>query len=128
MPNHLMRATALRAVALLLLLLCRTGHPLPLALDGEWSANADAMGSTLSMQLKHRGHHLTGSGTYTRGALQTGSVRVTGAVRGAIARLVLDYDNGLVARFESSRIDGERMIGRLIYPDGTVIDLTFVRP
>ena len=128
MPSHLMRATAFCVVALLLLLLCRTGHSVPLAMDGAWSASADDMGSTLSMQLKRRGHHLSGSGTYTRGALQTGSVRVTGAIRGATTRLILNYDNGLVARFESSRIEGERMIGRLIYADGTVIDLTFVRP
>lgn len=86
------------------------------------------MGSSLSMQLKSRGHDLSGSGSYTRGALQTGSVRVTGAIRGATAKLVLAYDNGLVARFKSTMIEPERMTGRLTYPDGTVIDLVFVRP
>ena len=123
-----MRVPALRAAVLMLLLICPTVHPAPPTLGGAWSATADAMGSTLSMQLKCQGQDISGSGVYTRGALRTGSLVVTGAVRGAVARLVLAYDNGLVARFESSAIEGERMTGRLSYPDGSVIDLTFVRP
>lgn len=123
-----MRVPALLTAALMLLLLSRTGHTAPPALDGAWSAIADAMGSSLSIQLNSQGQALSGSGVYTRAGLRTGSLVVTGAVWGAVARLVLAYDNGLVARFESTAIEGERMTGRLMYPDGSVLDLTFVRP
>ena len=104
------------------------GLPPPASIDGLWSATADGMGSTLTMTLSSRGTVVSGTGTYSTGAIRTGSVAVTGTYRPPSAALTLHFDHGESVTFASTLLSSGQMKGKLTYRTGSVIDVEFVRP
>ena len=104
------------------------GLPPPASIDGRWSATADGMGSTLTMTLRSRGPAVSGTGTYSTGAIRTGSVAVTGTYHPPSAALTLHFDHGESVSFAATLLSSSQMKGQLRYRTGSVIDVEFVRP
>ena len=104
------------------------GLPPPASIDGLWSATSDGMGSTLTMTLSSRDTAVSGTGTYSTGAIRTGSVAVSGTYRPPSAALTINYDHGESVTFASTLLSSSQMKGKLTYMTGTVIDIEFVRP
>ena len=104
------------------------GNLAPASIDGRWSAYSDGLGSTLTMTLRSRGALVSGTGTYSVGAIRTGSVVISGTYRPSSAVLAITYDHGETVTFTAAVTDSSYMKGRLSYKGGTVIDVEFVRP
>ena len=100
----------------------------PASIDGLWSAYSDGMGSTLTMTLSSRDTVVSGTGTYSTGAIRTGLIAVTGTYRPPSAALTITYDHGESVTFASTLLNGSQMKGKLTYRTGTVVDVEFVRP
>ena len=100
----------------------------PPAIDGLWSANSDGLGSTLTMTLRSKDTAVSGTGTYSTGAIRSGSVAVTGTYRPPAAFLTIIYDHGEAVTFTATLMNDSQMKGKLTYKTGTVIDVEFVRP
>ena len=100
----------------------------PSSIDGLWSAYSDGLGSTLTMTLSSRDTVVSGTGTYSTGAIRTGSIAVAGSYRSPSAALTITYDHGESVTFASTLLNGSQMKGKLTYRTGTVIDVEFVRP
>lgn len=100
----------------------------PPAVDGVWSAYADGLGGTLTLRLNSKGTSVSGSGTYTVGAMRSGTLAVTGSIQTPAVALVLTYDHGERAALSATLSGSERMVGRLTYSTGSSIDIEFVRP
>ena len=100
----------------------------PSSIDGLWSAFSDGLGSTLTMTLSSKDTVVSGTGTYSTGAIRTGSIAVTGTYRPPSAALTITYDHGESVTFASTLLNGSQMKGKLTYKTGTVIDIEFVRP
>ena len=98
------------------------------SIDGLWSAYSDGLGSTLTMTLSSRDTAVSGTGTYSVGAIRTGSVVVTGTFHPPSAALIITYDHGETVTFTAAVVDSDQMKGKLTYKSGTVIDVEFVRP
>ena len=104
------------------------GFAPPSSIDGLWSAYSDGMGSTLTMTLSSRDTVVSGTGTYSTGAIRTGLIAVTGTYRPPSAALTITYDHGESVTFASTLLTGSQMKGKLTYKTGTGIDVEFVRP
>ena len=100
----------------------------PSSIDGLWSAFSDGLGSTLTMTLSSKDTVVSGIGTYSTGAIRTGSITVTGTYRPPSAALTIIYDHGESVTFAATLMSGSQMKGKLTYKTGTVIDIEFVRP
>ena len=100
----------------------------PASIDGHWSAYSDGLGSTLTMTLSSRGTLVSGTGTYSVGAIRTGSVVIAGTYRLPSVVLAITYDHGETVTFATAVTDNSSMKGKLTYKSGTVIDVEFVRP
>lgn len=98
------------------------------SIEGLWNANWDGLGSTLNLTLSSKGTRVTGTGTYSVGAIRTGSVVIAGTYRPPIVNLTLTYDHGETVMFAATVTDSEHITGKLTYKNGTVINLEFVRP
>lgn len=96
-------------------------------IDGAWGASSDGMGSTLTMNLNSQGPLVTGVGTYSVGAIRTGSVGIAGTYHPPAAILAITYDHGETVTL-SAEVTDNNMRGKLTYKSGTVIDIGFVRP
>ena len=104
------------------------GNFAPASIDGYWSAYSDGMGSTLTMILSSRGTLVSGTGTYSVGAIRTGSVVIAGTYRLPSVVLAITYDHGETVTFATAVTDNSSMKGKLTYKSGTVMDIEFVRP
>ena len=100
----------------------------PASIDGRWNAYSNGLGSTLTMTLSSKGTLVSGTGTYSVGAIRTGSVVVAGTYRPSSAVLAITYDHGETVTFAAAVIDNSYMKGKLTYTSGTVIDIEFARP
>lgn len=105
-----------------------SGNLVPASIDGRWNAYSDGLGSTLTMTLSSRGTLVSGTGTYSVGAIRTGSVVISGTYRPSSAVLAITYDHGETVTFAAAVTDSSYMKGKLTYKSGTVIDVEFVRP
>lgn len=114
--------------AAMLLVSCLGSASVPPSIEGMWSANSDALGSTLSIVLGGKGGVLAGTGTYSTGAIRTGAIVVTGRYEPPIVSLQLTYDHGEILTFTGRVVDADHMNGRLISRAGSVVDIAFVRP
>ena len=104
------------------------GNLVPATIDGRWSAYSDGLGSTLTMNLSSRGTLVSGTGTYSVGAIRTGSTVVAGTYRLPSAVLSITYDHGETVTFEGAVNDNSNLKGKLTYKSGAVLDIEFVRP
>ena len=100
----------------------------PASIDGRWNAYSDGLGSTLTLTLSSRGALVSGTGTYSVGAIRTGSTVVTGTYRLPSVMLSITYDHGETMTFDGAVNDNGNMKGKLTYKSGAVIDIEFVRP
>ena len=100
----------------------------PSSIDGLWSGRSDGLGSTLTMSLQSKESAVTGTGTYSVGALRSGLLVVAGTYRLSSAVLTLTYDNGEAMTFASKSVGNEKMVGTLTQRTGTEIEIEFVRP
>ena len=98
------------------------------SIDGIWIANSDGLGSTLTIVLSSKASAVSGSGTYSTGAVRTGLISVAGTYKAPKAALTLSYDHGETVQFGATVTDNERMKGKLTYKNGSVIAIEFVRP
>jgi hypothetical protein len=98
------------------------------SIDGVWSAYSDGLGSTLTMTLSSTGTAVSGTGTYSVGAVRTGSVVIAGTYRPPAVVLTITYDHGETVTFAADVTGGEHMKGKLTDRSGTVRDVEFVRP
>jgi hypothetical protein len=98
------------------------------SIDGLWSAFTDSQGSTLTLRLSAVDTAVSGTGTYSVGALRTGTVTVGGSYRPPAAALTITYDHGEVATFTGTVTDSDRMKGTLTARSGAAIEIEFVRP
>ena len=105
-----------------------SGNLAPASIDGRWSAYSDGLGSTLTVILSSRGTLVSGTGTYTIGAIRTGSVVIAGTYHPSSAVLAITYDHGETVTFAAAVTDSSSMKGKLTYKTGTVMDIEFVRP
>ena len=105
-----------------------SGNLAPASIDGRWSAYSDGLGSTLTITLSSRGTLVSGTGTYTIGAIRSGSVVIAGTYHPSSAVLAITYDHGETVTFAAAVTDSSYMKGKLTYKSGTVIDVEFVRP
>lgn len=104
------------------------GSVAPRSIDGTWIANSDGLGSTVTIMLSSRASTVSGSGTYSTGALRTGVLTVAGTYQPPQAALTLSYDHGETRQFEATLTDNEHMKGKLTYQNGSVVAIEFVRP
>ena len=100
----------------------------PPTIDGAWSAFSDGLGSTLTLRLSSSDTAVSGTGTYSVGALRTGTVTVVGSYRPPAAALTITYDHGEAVTFAGTVTDSDHMKGALTSKSGTAIDIEFVRP
>lgn len=100
----------------------------PPVIDGLWTAFSDGLGSTLTLRLSSRDTAVSGTGTYSVGALRTGTVTVEGSYRPPAAALTITYDHGETVTFTGTVTDSDHMKGKLTSKSGTAIDIEFVRP
>ena len=100
----------------------------PPSIIGLWSASSDGLGSTLTMTLSAKDTVVSGTGTYSTGALRTGSISIAGTYLPPSAALTITYDHGESVTFASTLLNGSQMKGKLTYKSGTVIDIEFARP
>ncbi|MBK6470497.1 MAG: hypothetical protein IPF94_07095 [Betaproteobacteria bacterium] len=100
----------------------------PATIDGAWHAYSDGMGSTLSLSLASEAGAVTGSGTYTRGTLSTGTLRAAGQFRAPTLTLELTYDHGERVVLTATLTGPERMTGQLTDKSGSVVKLELARP
>ena len=100
----------------------------PSSIDGLWNAYSDGLGSTLTLTLSSKDTVVSGTGTYSTGAIRTGLIAVTGTYRPPSAALTITYDHGESVTFAATLMNGSQMKGKLTYKTGTVIDVEFVRP
>lgn len=107
---------------------CATSSRAAHSIDGPWSAYSDGLGSTLAMTLSSKGKAVSGKGTYSVGAIRSGTVAIAGTYNPPEAVLVITYDHGETVTFAGEVTDGDHMKGTLTYGTGTVIDIEFVRP
>lgn len=98
------------------------------SIDGMWSAYVDGLGSTLTMTLSSKDATVSGTGTYSVGAIRTGSVVVTGTYRPPSAALTITYDHGGTATLAATVMNSSQMKGKLTDTSGTIVDVEFVRP
>ncbi len=105
-----------------------SGNLAPASIDGRWNAYSDGLGSSLTMTLSLSGKMVSGTGTYSVGAIRTGSVVIAGTYRPTSAVLVITYDHGETVTFAATVTDSSHMKGKMTYKSGTVIDVEFVRP
>lgn len=104
------------------------GNLAPASIDGRWNAYSDGLGSTLTITLSSKGTLVSGTGTYSVGAIRTGSVVIAGTYRRSSAVLAITYDHGETVTFAAAVTDSSYMKGKLTYKSGTVIDVEFGRP
>ena len=107
---------------------CETVHAMSDSIDGTWVASSDAMGSTLTLRLKSQSAGVTGTGTYSVGALRTGTLTIAGTYERRQAVLTFKYDHGGVVRLRATSTDDEHMAGTLTDANGTVMTVKFARP
>lgn len=86
------------------------------------------MGSTLTLRLTSQANSVTGTGTYSVGAIRTGTLTITGAYERRQAVLALKYDHGGVVHLRATATDAEHMAGTLTDANGTVMTVRFARP
>lgn len=98
------------------------------SIDGLWTAFSDGLGSTLTLRLSSSDTAVSGTGTYSVGALRTGTVAVEGSYRPPAAALTITYDHGEAVTFTGTVTDSDHMKGKLTSKSGTAIDIEFVRP
>lgn len=98
------------------------------SIDGLWSAFTDGQGSTLTLRLSAVDTAVSGTGTYSVGALRTGTVTVVGSYRPPAAALTITYDHGEAVTFTGTVTDSDHMKGKLTSASGTATDIEFVRP
>ena len=104
------------------------GNLAPASIDGRWNAYSDGLGSTLTITLSSKGALVSGTGTYSVGAIRTGSVVIAGTYRPSSAVLAITYDHGETVTFAAAVTDSSYMKGKLTHKSGTVIDVEFARP
>ena len=104
------------------------GVAIPGLIDGTWIATSESLGSTLTLVLTERNSAVSGTGSYSTGALRTGTLSVSGTYRQPVASLSLKYDNGEVVRLRTTVIDSDHMEGALTYTGGSVVSIKFARP
>ena len=100
----------------------------PQSIDGMWIANSDGLGSTVTIVLTSKASAVSGSGTYSTGAVRSGVLSVAGTYRAPLAALTLSYDHGATLRLAATLIDNDHMRGKLTDPHGSVMVIEFVRP
>jgi hypothetical protein len=98
------------------------------SVDGMWAAPSDAQGGALMIVLATRNTLVTGTGTYSMGAIRTGSLTITGTYRQPVLTLRLSYDNGETLHFDGAVVDSEHLSGQLSHRGGSVVPIKFVRP
>ena len=123
MKSHLFRLCLLWSLAS-----CVTVHSMAESIDGTWVASSDSMGSTLTLRLKSQASSVTGTGTYSVGAIRTGTLTIHGTYQRRKADLTLVYDHGEVVRLRATSTDDEHMAGTLTYKSGSVMTVKFARP
>lgn len=123
-----MRFYAIGIGATVLACACGTKAMPALNVGGMWAAPSDAQGGMLTIMLATRNTSVTGTGTYTVGAIRTGSLTVSGTYRQPIATLKFSYDNGETVHFVGTVVDGEQLSGQLSYRSGAAVPIKFVRP
>ena len=79
-----------------------SGNLAPASIDGRWSAYSDGLGSTLTITLSSRGTLVSGTGTYTIGAIRSGSVVIAGTYHPSSAVLAITYDHGETVTFAAA--------------------------
>lgn len=104
------------------------GVAIPGSIDGTWIATSESLGSTLTLMLTERNAAVSGTGSYSTGALRIGTLSVSGTYRPPVASLSLKYDNGEVVRLRTTLIDSDHMEGALTYTGGSVVAIKFARP
>ena len=104
------------------------GLATPGLIDGTWIATSESLGSTLTLVLTERKAAVSGTGSYSVGALRTGTLSVSGTHRPPVVSLRLNYDNGEVVRLRTAVIDRDHMEGTLTYAGGSVVAIKFARP
>lgn len=103
-------------------------HAMSGSIDGTWVATSDAMGSTLTLVLTSQRTSVAGTGTYSVGAMRTGTLTVTGIYQRRSADLSLKYDHGEVVRLRATSTDDEHMAGTLTDKSGSAMTIKFSRP
>ena len=98
------------------------------SIDGTWVATSDSMGSTLTLVLTSQRTSVAGTGTYSVGAMRTGTLTVTGTYQRRRADLSLMYDHGELVRLRATSTDAEHMAGTLTDKSGSVMTIKFSRP
>ena len=104
------------------------GLATPGSIDGTWIATSESLGSTLTLVLVVRNAAVSGTGSYSVGALRTGTLTVSGTHRPPGASLSLKYDNGEIVLLRTALINSDHMEGTLTYAGGSVVAIKFARP
>jgi len=106
---------------------CGGGETPPPAIDGTWNATAQAVGSSLVINLGTQDSVVSGAGVYVVAGGRPGVLAVAGTYQPPAALLNFNYDSGATALFAATAADGNHLNGKLTHQDGTAVDLRLVR-
>ncbi len=121
-----------------LLAACGAGNdsstPPAISIDGTWAASHQPTGSGLVLTLGTRigvdtpdTLVVNGSGTYAIEAGRSGTLSAYGSYRKTDLALQLTYDSGTTVTFAGSVNSATQIAAKLVYPNGSSSDTTFVK-